>query len=117
MTPEMGLIWEVTFWEFLFVTVILGGGGAWMVGRSTALTWSGWGLLAFYIVLLALAVRFIHFALFNGSFLLPFSTFGTGLYYGIIDYIVLFAIAAAGRVVVRNQQMSRQYGFLHRQSA
>ncbi|MCE7029183.1 DUF6867 family protein [Jiella avicenniae] len=117
MTPEMGLVWEVTFWEFLFVTVILGGGGAWMVGRSTALTWSGWGLLAFYIVLLALAVRFIHFALFNGSFLLPASTFGVGLYYGIVDYVVLFAIAACGRVFVRNQQMARQYGFLQRQSA
>ncbi|WAP69466.1 DUF6867 family protein [Jiella pelagia] len=117
MTPEMGIIWEVTFWEFLFVTVILGGGGAWMIGRSTALTWSGWGLLAFYLVLLALAVRFIHFALFNGTFFLPVSTFGTGLYYGIIDYIVLVAIAAAGRTVVRKQQMSRQYGFLDRQAA
>jgi hypothetical protein len=113
----MSLLWEVTFSEFIFVTVILGGGGAWMVGRSTALTWSGWGLLAFYIVLLALAVRFIHFALFNGSFFLPLSTFGTGLYYGIVDYIVLFAIAACGRVFVRGQQMSRQYGFLDRQSA
>lgn len=117
MTPEMGILWEVSFAEFLFVTVILGGGGAWMIGRSTALTWSGWGLLAFYLVLLALAVRFIHFALFDGSFLLPVSTFGTALYYGIVDYIVLFAIAAAGRVFVRGQQMSRQYGFLGRQSA
>jgi len=112
MTPEMGILWEVSFAEFLFVTVILGGGGAWMIGRSTALTWSGWGLLAFYVGLLALAVRFIHFSLFNGSFLLPVSTFWTGLYYGIIDFVVLFAIAAAGRLFVRNRQMARQYGFL-----
>ena len=116
MAPEMGFLWEVSFAEFLFVTLILGGGGAWMIGRSTALTWSGWGLLALYLVLLALAVRFIHFALFNGTFLLPPASFGTGLYYGIVDYIVLFAIAAAGRIFVRNRQMERQYGFLDKAS-
>ena len=117
MTPEMGILWEVSLFEFIFVTVILGGGGAWMIGRSTALTWSGWGLLAFYLALLAVAVRFIHFALFNGTFFLPPSTFGTGLYYGVVDYIVLFAIASAGRIFVRRRQMERQYGFLDRVSA
>ncbi|TFF22866.1 hypothetical protein E3C22_10415 [Jiella endophytica] len=114
MTPEMGILWEVSFWEFFFVTVILGGGGAWMIGRSTALRWSGWGLLAFYVFLLSIAVRFIHFSLFNGTFLLPLSHFGTGLYYGVVDYVVLFAIASAARVFVRNRQMARQYGFLDR---
>lgn len=116
MTPEMGLLCEVSFAEFLFVTVILGGGGAWMIGRSTALTWSGWGLLAFYLMLLTIAVRFIHFSLFNGTFFLPLSHFGTGLYYAVVDYIVLAAIAAAGRIFVRNRQMARQYGFLDRVS-
>ena len=81
MQPQMSLLWEVAFPEFLFVTVILGGGGAWMIGRSTALTWSGWGLMAFYVLLLTVAVRFIHFSLFGGSFFLPPATFGTGLYY------------------------------------
>ncbi|MBO0905271.1 DUF6867 family protein [Jiella sonneratiae] len=117
MTNAMGILWEVSFWEFFFVTILLGGGGAWMIGRSTALTWSGWGLLAFYVLLLAIAVRFIHFSLFHGTFLLPPTGFKTGLYYGVVDYIVLFAIAAAGRLYVRGLQMSRQYGFLDQQSA
>ncbi|MBC6717309.1 hypothetical protein H9Q09_13940 [Aurantimonas sp. DM33-3] len=113
MESEMGLLWEVALPEFLLVTVVLGGGGAWMIGRSTALTWNGWGLMTFYVLLLTMAVRFIHFSLFGGSFFLPPATFGTAIYYGLIDFIVLLAIAAAGRSYVRNRQMSRQYGILH----
>ena len=112
MPPEMSLLWEVALPEFLFVTFVLGGGGAWMIGRSTALNWNGWGLMAFYLLLLTVAVRFIHFSLFGGSFFLPFSTLGTASYYALIDYIVLFAFAATGRGVMRNRQMARQYGFL-----
>ncbi|MEE2953213.1 MAG: hypothetical protein VYD57_18470 [Pseudomonadota bacterium] len=112
MENEMGLLWEVSIVEFLFVTVILGGGGAFAIGRSTALGWNGWGLTAFYVFLLALAVRFIHFSLFGGTFFLPLSGFWTALHYGIVDYLVLFAIAAAGRSFVRSRQMARQYGFL-----
>ncbi len=109
MQPEMSLLWEVALPEFLFVTVVLGGGGAWMIGRSTALTWSGWGLMAFYVFLLTVAVRFIHFSLFGGSFFLPPATFGIALYYAVVDYIVLFAFASAGRSFVRTRQMKRQY--------
>lgn len=116
MAPEMSLLWEVAIGEFLFVTVILGGGGAWMIGRSTALTWSGWGLMAFYVLLLTIAVRFIHFSLFGGTFFLPPATFGVALYYAVIDYIVLFAFAAAGRSFVRTRQMSRQYGVVRHEN-
>lgn len=112
MEAEMGLLWEVSILEFVFVTVILGGAAAFAIGRSTALGWSGWGLMAFYVFLLNIAVRFIHFSLFGGTFYLPLDGFGTALYYGVIDYIILFAIAAAGRSYVRNRQMARQYGFL-----
>lgn len=112
MTPQMALLWEESLATFLFVTLILGGGGAWMIGRSTALTWSGWGIMAFYAFLLMVAVRFIHFSLFGGTFFLPVSGFGTALYYGVIDYVILVAIAAAGRSYVRSRQMARQYGVL-----
>ena len=111
MEDAMGYLWEVSFGEFLLVTVILGGGAAWMIGRSTALTWSGWGILAFYILLLTFATRFIHYSLFNGSFFLPPETFPTALYYAVVDYVILCAIAAAGRQYVRGRQMARQYGF------
>lgn len=108
---EMALFWEVSAVEFALVTVALGGGGAWMIGRATALKWSGWGILVFYVVLLTIAVRFIHFSLFSGSFFLPAETLPTALHYALVDFVVLMAIASAGRLFVRSRQMARQYGF------
>lgn len=114
MQPEMALLWEVSFVEFLIVTCVIGGALAWMIGRSTAITWSGWGLMTFYTALLMLAARFIHYALFDGTFFLPAETAGTALYYAFIDFVVLMIFAAAGRQVTRREQMARQYGFLLR---
>ena len=84
-----------------------------MTGRATALTWSSWLTLVIYILLLTLALRFIHFSLFSGTFLLPFSTFAIGFYYFVVDFIVLTAFAAFGRRMTRAAQMASQYGFLY----
>ena len=116
MQPEMTLLWEVPLFEFLLVTAIIGGGMAYMIGRSTALTWSGWGLMAFYVLLLTIAVRFIHFSLFHGTFFLPFETLPIALHYAAIDYVVLFLLAATGRWRTRSSQMARQYRFLDQQA-
>jgi hypothetical protein len=112
MQPENALLWEVSISEFLIVTVVIGGGLAYMIGRSTALTWNGWGLTTFYTLLLTLAARFFHFSLFHGTFFLPFETAGTALYYAVIDFVVLFAFAALGRQVTRARQLRGQYGVL-----
>jgi len=106
------MIWEISALEFIFITGIVGGGAAWMTGRATALTWSPWTTLLVYILLLTLALRFIHFSLFSGTFLLPLSTFATGFYYYVVDFVVLFALAALGRRMTRAAQMASQYGFL-----
>lgn len=105
-------IWEVSLVDFLLVTVFLGGGAAWLTGRASALVWAPWRLLVIYIVLLTFAARFIHFSLFHGSFFLPLETFGTALYFGVIDFIILMAAAALGRQITRARQMSSQYNFL-----
>ena len=78
-----GLIWEVTFWEFFFVT--------------------GDGVLITYMVLLAAATRFIHFALFRGTLLSP--------WYYVVDLIVITVIAFIGKRITRSRQMARQYSF------
>ena len=103
MEHANSLFWEVTFWEFVLVTVALGGGAAFMTGRATANEWLSVGQLVLYMCLLALAVRFIHFALFRGT-LLSFQ-------YYIADLIVLLAIAFFGRRLMRSRQMATQYGF------
>ncbi len=107
------MIWEISLIEFILVTGILGGGTAWITGRATALTWGPWLQLVFYILLLTLALRFIHFSLFSGTFLLPYSTLATGLYYYAVDFIVLIAFATLGRRMTRAAQMATQYGFLY----
>jgi len=105
-------LWEVSLFEFVRVTVILGGGAAWLTGRATARNWSPWWKLVFYIVLLTVALRFIHFALFEGTFFLPLSTFWTALHFGAVDFIVLMAAGALGRQLTRAAQMRTQYHFL-----
>ena len=107
-------LWEVSLFEFIRVTVILGGGAAFLTGRATARTWSPWWQLVFYVVLLTIALRFIHFALFEGTFFLPSGNFGTALYFAAVDFVVLMIAAAIGRQLTRSAQIARQYGFLRR---
>jgi hypothetical protein len=97
------LLWEVSIFEFLLVTVVLGGGAAWMTGRAIANSWQGHGILVFYIVLLAAAVRFIHFSLFDGSLL--------SLHYYVVDLIVLLGIGFLAKRYIRASQMATQYRF------
>ena len=106
MEKANSLIWEVTIWEFLLVTVVLAGGAAYLTGRSVARSWLGRTHLVGYMLLLGLATRFIHFALFQGTLLSP--------YYYVVDLIVLLIIATIGFRVTRSRQMARQYGFLRR---
>ncbi|MEQ8295215.1 MAG: hypothetical protein RIB55_01890 [Nitratireductor sp.] len=103
MENENSLLWEVTFWEFLFVTVLLAGAAAYLTGRAAARTWLPKAQLAFYVLLLTAATRFIHFALFNGTLL--------SLQYFVVDLIVLLAIAFGGMRITRAYQMSTQYSF------
>jgi hypothetical protein len=110
-------LWEVSLFEFVRVTVILGGGAAWLTGRATARTWSPWWQLVFYVALLTIALRFIHFSLFEGTFFLPPRDFPTALYYAGVDFVVLMIAAIIGRKVTRSRQMARQYGFLSREAA
>jgi GR25 family glycosyltransferase involved in LPS biosynthesis len=98
-----GIIWEVTFWEFVLVTVILAGAAAYMTGRANARVWGDEITLVVYMVLLAAATRFIHFALFSGTLLSP--------WYYVVDLIVLLVIAFVGKRITRAGQMARQYGF------
>ena len=91
---------------FLLVTVILGGGAAWLAGRAIAQTWRPWWNVLLYMLLLGAAVRFIHFALFDGTLL--------SLRFYAIDTLVAILFGLVGFRVTRSHQMARQYGFLDR---
>ncbi len=99
-----GIIHEApTIWTFVLVTLLLGGVAAWQTGRAIAQTWRPFITLALYAVLLGLAVRFIHFALFEGTLL--------SLHYFIVDVLVLFTAGSIGWRIQRAEQMRTQYSF------
>ncbi|MCT8988817.1 hypothetical protein NYR54_00700 [Chelativorans sp. SCAU2101] len=105
MEKANALFWEVSWWEFLLVTAILAGGAAYLTGRAVARAWQSNLQLVYYIILLAAATRFIHFALFRGTLL--------SLHYYVVDFGVLLVIAFLGNRITRARQMATQYSFLY----
>jgi hypothetical protein len=100
-----GIIYEEPYaFLFILVTVIMGGWTAWMAGRACALTWRPYIVLFGYILVLAAAVRFIHFALFQGTLLSP--------QYYLVDMVVVQIIGAIGYRRTRTLQMVAKYGWL-----
>jgi hypothetical protein len=89
---------------FLLVSVAMGGGAAWLAGIAIARTWRPWWHLALYMLLLTLAVRFIHFALFDSKFL--------SLHY-LVDYAVCLAFGLLAFRVRRVRQMVTRYGWIN----
>lgn len=100
-----GVLWEVGPVPFVLVTIVLGGGAAYLTGRAVALTWRTWAQLGGYLVVLTFAVRFIHYALFSGTLM--------SAHYALIDVVLLGALAALGQRVTRRRQMLSQYGWLY----
>jgi NO-binding membrane sensor protein with MHYT domain len=95
---------ENSFGVFLLVTVVLGGGAAWLAARAIALNWRPWWNVAFAALLIGLAVRFIHFALFGATLLSP--------HYYVVDTIIVGLSGLLSYRVTRARQMARQYGSL-----
>src|SRR3954447_11317661 len=97
-------LWEVSWAAFLTLTVLLGGAGAWMTGRALARSWRPLSRVLLYTGLMGLALRFLHFALANGSLL--------SVRYYLTDTAVLAITAALAWRVTRTSQMVRQYPWL-----
>jgi predicted permease len=88
-------------WVFTLLTVMLGGGMAFVSGKSIAETWRPLWQVPTYMALLALAVRFAHFALFEEVLVS-----GRNL---LVDYAVLLVMALLGYRLTRQRQMATQY--------
>lgn len=91
--------------QVALVTGAIGGGAAWLAGRAIAATWRPFWHVVAYTLLLGCAVRFVHFALFEGILLSPAS-------YGADTLYLLIASALAWRVT-RAAQMATQYYWLY----
>jgi hypothetical protein len=96
---------EDSFGIYLHVTIVLGGGAAWLAGRAIASTWRPWWHVAFYMLILGLAVRFMHFALFEGTLL-------SAQFY-VIDTAVCLIFGFLGYRATRVGQMTTQYRWIN----
>lgn len=93
---------------FLFVSVAMGGSAAWLAGRAIAATWRPLWHVACYMLILAFAVRFIHYALFGGNFL--------SLHYYLVDFAVCLAAGCLGFRLMRVSQMVTRYNWINERS-
>jgi hypothetical protein len=84
---------------------LLGLGAAWMTGRALALGWDDVGKLVLYLLILAVGVRFIHFALYGAPFVDPLAY--------LLDAIAVVIVGLVGFRYTRTEQMVTQYHWLY----
>ena len=100
-----GFYVDESLMQIALVTGVLGGGAAWLSGRAIAGTWRPFGHVIGYMLILGAAVRFIHFALFEGT-LLSVPSYVT-------DTIYLIIVGSLAWRITRTNQMVRQYNWLY----
>lgn len=105
-----GILYEEgSFGIFLLVSIILGGGAAWLSGRALARVWQSRARLVGYMLLLTFGVRFLHFALFEGHILT--------VHYYLVDAVVVLIFGLLGYQFQRAEQMSRQYRWIYERTS
>lgn len=97
-----------SIFQVLFVTIVLGGGCAILAGRAIALTWRSIWVVVAAMIPMGLAVRFVHFALFNETLLVP-KTY-------LVETAILMIVACLSFQRTRALQMVRQYYWMYESS-
>ncbi len=100
---------EPSAMQFVVITLVIGGWTAWRAGKACAETWRKPHVLALYTLLLAVGVRFLHFALFGGTFLSP--------HYYLVDAAILLAFSFAAYRFTRTNQMTTAYYWLYKKTS
>lgn len=100
-----GLYSNESIIQALFVTLVLGGGCAILAGRAIAKTWRSMLVAVAAMFPMAMAVRFVHFALFNETLL------SAPAY--LFELMVLLCAACLSFQRTRALQMVLQYYWLY----
>jgi hypothetical protein len=100
-----GFYADESWLQIALITGALGGGAAFLAGRAIAQTWRPFWHLVLYMLPLGAAVRFVHFALFEGTLLSPLSY--------ACDTIYLLLMGALAWRMTRAAQMATQYHWLY----
>ena len=105
--------------SILLLTVIMFGGGGFLMGQALAETWRPWWQILPYGALLAIGNQFLGFALFGGPFLVDslVSTNAQPLWLAIATYlfeaVVIIAFALFAFRVTRVRKLVAQYPWLY----
>ncbi|WP_072391858.1 DUF6867 family protein [Hyphomicrobium sp. CS1GBMeth3] len=97
-----------TFWHFVLLTLLIGGGAAWRTGQAVAQGWGPIWPVAAYTALLAAAIRFLHYALFGGT-LLSLPSY-------LVDLAILLVVALVAYRARRTRHMTEQYPWVFERS-
>ncbi|HEY2889312.1 MAG TPA: hypothetical protein VGJ31_01725 [Dongiaceae bacterium] len=105
--------------SLVVLTIIMFGGGGFMMGQALADTWRPWWQILPYSALMALGNNFLGFALFDGAFFID-SLFSKGakplseaiLEY-VIDFAVILAFAGLSYRLTQVRKMPAQYPWLY----
>jgi hypothetical protein len=101
----MSILVEQNLWIFSILTIVLGGGAAYLAGRGLAMKWRPLWMALLAMVPLTLGLRFLHYALFQADL--------TSLHYLVTDFIVLLVFCILGYRVTLAKKMVRQYPWLY----
>lgn len=96
---------EESLLQVALVTGAIGGSAAFLAGRAIAGTWRPFWHVLVYMAMLGAAVRFVHFALFEGSLLSPASY--------VADTLYLIVMGSLAWRMTRAAQMATQYYWLY----
>jgi len=104
----MSFFVEQNIWIFFILTVIMGGGAAFMAGCNVARGWKSPALLFVYMLIFGAGLRFLHFALFQEKL--------TSLQYYISQTLVIMAFAFLGFRMTQAKLMTEKYPWLYEKS-
>ncbi len=105
--------------SLLALTIVMFGGGGFMMGQALADTWRPWWQLIPYGALLALGNNFLGFALFQGAFFIDslFSKnakpLSEAVFEYLFDFVVILALAALAYRMTQVRRMTAQYPWLY----
>ena len=95
--------------QVVLISGVLGGGAAFLAGRAIAQTWRPFWNVLIYMAMLGAAVRFVHFALFEGTCFRPLSYVADTLYLVLLGSLAWRMTSAA--------QMATQYYWLYERTS
>ena len=91
------------------LVLLIGFWTGWRTGKAVAEGWDNYPTVIVYTLLLAIVMRFLHYALFQGPFISPF--------FYVIDVVLLLVFSTIGFRVFRTRQMVNNYYWLYERTS